>query len=803
MGRNNTLLVPCSVDSYGAPTKHIIAAIDLATGMLNRSFGKNSDGIIGEDDLRYNISDLAVNSKGNIIVVQSERISPPGEKPRTRVVVFDSYGGGIDRSFGDDGVITPDAGKFDDPHGVAIDGEDNILITNEGNNTVSVLEPDGKKLNSDFGENSDGIIKVSKYNDESSLRGIAVGTGGSIWIAEGESSSVLKLSRVADESGDSPRDRSARLGQSPGSIDEDFDMPYKTATKKEVRGMVDRFRQSGNIGAEKTVLSAHFSPDKKVFIVVFCERNSTDNGEYVRYFDLTKGADWEVYKERGISDLGRKMYVSPYGRSFVEEMQDDTVQLYVYPDWYSEIKSEGSKIKIDPGTGKYSKDGKKFYAKVGGKRKLIFKVPVEAPALALVEEESGRWRQHELTAPQHEVVNEAFKRLRTSEYELSEDDEIYKEVAAKLSDQGVTLEVYIHSPPRKVLFDLIYKLAGEMGVTDFPAREHFRLITHPGTGRTGKDVSRSCNLLIPREELEFIKTLKRKDSTTYKQWLGHEVEHLLDRVDAKRGTETPEGVLSEDDNKPVGDVIKAYAENETAKRESLEYLMKDLLDNVSGPEGEDLGAACDEYGFTEPQSLFLYAEDILDNPVLLDFGATLKMLKEKGVLRGSSIVVYTRKYEEGEDGKKKPLQITQDLAAGIQALMGSETEVILIGQWERDQLLKKNTPSGEVEELVGVAKAMGVDIKNILAIVRQNGIDVPEAFRDYKVDAPLVIINNSVRGLFSFAQAMNEAVRRKIKLRDNPDADPSAWIIILKPIRKITEAIYSEYIRYREVLIRA
>ena len=78
-----------------------------------------------------------------------------------------------------------------------------------------------------------------------------------------------------------------------------------------------------------------------------------------------------------------------------------------------------------------------------------------------------------------------------------------------------------------------------------------------------------------------------------------------------------------------------------------------------------------------------------------------------------------------------------------------------------------------------------------------------DRYEDYDQKVPLIIMNDNVRGVFSFAKAISQAMERKAMLKDGRSADNSAWIIALEPIRIITDKIYEEYIAYRNMLISA
>jgi len=214
---------------------------------------------------------------------------------------------------------------------------------------------------------------------------------------------------------------------------------------------------------------------------------------------------------------------------------------------------------------------------------------------------------------------------------------------------------------------------------------------------------------------------------------------------------------------------------------------------------EELGKACDDFKADKPQSLILYADDILKNAILYDFEDTLKLLKEKSILAGGKIVLYVKDREMAEKaGGLKTL---------IEANLGNDTEVLLVKKWETEELVSCEDPMIEIDFL---ARGASRDAKGrlngteILGIIRGNGLNWTETFRDYKLEVPLVIINNNVAGIFSFSQAILLAMKAKAAGKDSPNRALSAWIICLNPIEILTTKTYQEYIRYRdEVLVKA
>ncbi|MBU1083947.1 MAG: methyltransferase domain-containing protein [Candidatus Omnitrophica bacterium] len=182
----------------------------------------------------------------------------------------------------------------------------------------------------------------------------------------------------------------------------------------------------------------------------------------------------------------------------------------------------------------------------------------EPPTVALIRE-GGEWRQClELDKGHHKIINKAWGELWDKGYELPEDDGIYGDIDLMLRKDGIKgdIPINIHSPPRIELQRILYRLTAVDGA-DFPAVEKFRLITHAGTFRDKtKDKPwepRSFNLLIPEEEIIFLKHIRKTNVEAYRQWLLHEIEHIKEKMIDR---ETPERKFSE--RHRIDKVIKAY-----------------------------------------------------------------------------------------------------------------------------------------------------------------------------------------------------------------------------------------------------
>ncbi|MDD5440056.1 MAG: hypothetical protein PHS37_07710 [Candidatus Omnitrophica bacterium] len=207
-----------------------------------------------------------------------------------------------------------------------------------------------------------------------------------------------------------------------------------------------------------------------------------------------------------------------------------------------------------------------------------------------------------------------------------------------------------------------------------------------------------------------------------------------------------------------------------------------------------LGQKCDDLKPVKPQSLILYADDILKNAILYDFKDTLKLMKEKGILKDGKIVLYVK--NQGIEQK------VEELKALIERNLGSDTEVILVKRWERwtnDQLAALNDPVKEVESLVKITRAN--EGKDILAVIRGNGIDWAETFKNYDLKVPLVIINDNVRGIFSFSEALLRAMAAKLSVEGASRDAWKQWVICLNPIEILTDKMAEQYNRYRDELL--
>ncbi|MFC1480307.1 6-phosphogluconolactonase [Candidatus Omnitrophota bacterium] len=259
----------------------------------------------------------------------------------------------------------------------------------------------------------------------------------------------------------------------------------------------------------------------------------------------------------------------------------------------------------------------------------------KTPAIAL-EKEGGKWTQYELNSDQHKVINDAWEELWNKGHELSEADEVVRDVEEALISWGITGSVYIHSPPRKVLYGKIYALAKKRDIS-FPPRQHFRLITHPGTYRNEKGTPGSYNMLLPRAELVFLKHLKQNSPAVYQEWLNHEIAHLVDRAGKEKGSEKSEEELTQEHS--IDRVLKSYNRwHESNEREVYQIKkggkwipvtvgeLKEFLQNCAQrPEGESFIKAIEKRTHLSPSDTVALRE-------LVEHLGGVRELKEKRII---------------------------------------------------------------------------------------------------------------------------------------------------------------------------
>ncbi|KJJ84307.1 hypothetical protein OMAG_001770 [Candidatus Omnitrophus magneticus] len=192
------------------------------------------------------------------------------------------------------------------------------------------------------------------------------------------------------------------------------------------------------------------------------------------------------------------------------------------------------------------------------------------------------------------------------------------------------------------------------------------------------------------------------------------------------------------------------------------------------------------------RSIILYSDDILKNAVLLDFPATLNLLKKQNALGEGNILLFTK--------DKKLEDQTKLLADYIQYTLGGQIKILIVKQWDTaSNFMNISNPAIEAKKLIKLSKKEGA--RDVIAIIRGNGINWIETFKDYKMNVPIVIMNDNTRGAFSFSDALNKALERRLGIDYITNTGFAKWIICLEPVEKLTEKMYEEYLFYREKLL--
>ncbi|UCD54614.1 MAG: hypothetical protein JSV93_03585, partial [Candidatus Omnitrophota bacterium] len=204
----------------------------------------------------------------------------------------------------------------------------------------------------------------------------------------------------------------------------------------------------------------------------------------------------------------------------------------------------------------------------------------------------------------------------------------------------------------------------------------------------------------------------------------------------------------------------------------------------------------------KPNAIILYADDLIEKGAVLDMEDTLKntQLKQKKVLTGSKIILYVkkRKKEDTEVQGLKGLIQKSDSTIDVfivekSDLHGSERrdfdETKEMNALKEQALRKLNGENGirpEAEQLLGIIRGHSNDIDTMYMAAQEVGI-------------PVIIFGN-MRGIYSFAEALREA----IIMRSNPTQ--KCWYKYLsRPIQRLdTDAIRREFETcVKEILTKA
>jgi len=190
------------------------------------------------------------------------------------------------------------------------------------------------------------------------------------------------------------------------------------------------------------------------------------------------------------------------------------------------------------------------------------------------------------------------------------------------------------------------------------------------------------------------------------------------------------------------------------------------------------------------QSLILYADDILENAVVLDLEDTVKnILVKHNILQGGKIILYAREAAS---------------ATILERIINRTDPSIDVITITKDEL--RNTNGSELKEviaLVSFAKRKGAN--EILALIRGPlSLNLSEETAQQELNAiaefarqneiPIIIVGAVKNAVYSFAQALVGAMQIKTQKGSN------GTIATLLPIKVYSEEIEEEYTEYLKSL---
>lgn len=172
------------------------------------------------------------------------------------------------------------------------------------------------------------------------------------------------------------------------------------------------------------------------------------------------------------------------------------------------------------------------------------------------------------------------------------------------------------------------------------------------------------------------------------------------------------------------------------------------------------------------QSLILYADDLLENAVIVDIGNTLKnILAKHGILEGGRIILFAR--------NEANAKIMRELIRAA----GADIEVTDVTP---DQLQAGSDEVKEAQALLRRARAKGAG--EVLALIRGPAAEYDRLASFAKSASMPIILIGKDHGPYSFAQALTLAFEAKFR-----DA-PLGWLIALPRIgSNDTGSLYERY----------
>ena len=182
----------------------------------------------------------------------------------------------------------------------------------------------------------------------------------------------------------------------------------------------------------------------------------------------------------------------------------------------------------------------------------------------------------------------------------------------------------------------------------------------------------------------------------------------------------------------------------------------------------------------EGGGIILYADDILNSTAALDLENTVRKMSEKGgVLSNSKVILYAKK-------EKASALVLEEM---IKRASPNIETVIITSEELASRKNLDGTENDEVAALVKFAKSKGAG--NLLGLIKGPTKEPEElANLSRSLRIPVVIVGLE-EALYSFAEAMVKALETK------KWDGARGWLIILPPIRTISDDIRQKYLEYQ------